>query len=74
MDWKLFVNPMPLHSDMVLWLLLPLCVSVAVVYKTVRTQDIRRLWHEILFLVIYMVAGLSALGLALWVIHTYWPS
>jgi len=69
----LFYNPMELHSGWMLWLLLPLLVGVAVVYKTVRAQEIRRLPLETLVLVGYMLGGLTALGAALWVIQQYWP-
>lgn len=71
--WTLFYNPIPFRSGSLLWLLLPLCATVAVVYKTVRTQDVRRLPVEILSLLGYMTAGLVALGAVLWVIQAYWP-
>ncbi len=69
----LFYRPMELHSGLLLWLLLPLLVGVAVVYKTVRTQEIRRLPLETLALVAYMLGGLTALGAALWLVQQYWP-
>ena len=67
----LFYHPMELHSGLLLWLLLPLLAGVAVVYKTVRTQEIRRLPLETL--VAYMLGGLAALGAALWLVQQYWP-
>lgn len=69
--WTLFYNPISLSSDNVLWLLIPLCTAVAVVYKTVRTKDLARLWREILALVLYMLGGLTLLAAGLWAIHTY---
>lgn len=69
----LFYHPMELHSGLLLWLLLPLLVGVAVVYKTVRTQDVRRLPLETLALVAYMLGGLATLGAVLWLIQAYWP-
>ena len=69
----LFVNPITIPIKYQLWLLLPLCAAVATVYKTIRVTDIRRLYIEILSLLAYMVAGLVALGVALWALHTYWP-
>ena len=69
----LFVNPVVIPVNYRLWLLLPLCAAVATVYKAIRVDDIRRLPIEILSLVAYMVAGLVALGGALWGIHTFWP-
>jgi hypothetical protein len=71
--WMLFHNPMTLHFESLLWLLLPLCASVAVVYRTVRIDDLRRLPRSIVELILYMVGGLVALGAALWLVHEYWP-
>ena len=72
--WTLFYHPMPLEADgWTLWLLLPLCVSVAIVYKVVRIQNVRRLPLEVLALMGYMAAGLTALGAALWVVQAYFP-
>ncbi|MDY6914417.1 MAG: hypothetical protein SVT52_08180 [Planctomycetota bacterium] len=72
--WKIFYNPMNLPvGGAMLWLLLPLCVSVAVVYKTVRTKKLSRLPLEILALLGYMCAGLLTLGAVLWIIREYWP-
>ena len=71
--WALFRNPVTLSFYSQIWLMLPLCASVAVVYKAVRTQDLRRLPLEILGAFLYILAGLGALGAALWLILAYWP-
>ena len=71
--WALFDNPTILTFDGLLWLVLPLCASVAVVYKTVRVEHLRRLHVEILVLIAYMVGGLAALGAGLWAVYEYWP-
>jgi len=73
MAWTPFYNPMPMSSATVLWLVLPLCASVAMVYKTVRTKDVRRLPWEVLWLFVYMVVGLIVLGVGLWLLMKYWP-
>ena len=69
----LFTNPITLSSSDILWLIAPLCLGVAIVYKTVRTENLRRLPAQVLGLMVYMAAGLAALGVALWALHTYWP-
>ncbi len=69
----IFVNPIVIPIEYQLWLLLPLCAAVATVYKTIRVTNVRRVHIEILSLLAYMVAGLVALGVALWAVHTYWP-
>jgi len=69
----LFDKPMLLHFHSLLWLLMPLCLAVAVIYKTVRTQDLSRLIREVVRLVIFMAGGLVCLGLVLWLVLEYWP-
>ena len=70
---QLFVHPQVLPFDMILWLVLPLCASVAVIYKTIRVHDLRQLPVQAGFLIILMLAGLLTLGAGLWAIHEYWP-
>ena len=72
--WTLFTNPITLSSDSQLWLLAPLCLGVAVIYKAVRVEDLRRLPLQVAgLLAVYMVGGLIALGVLLWLLHEYWP-
>ncbi|HUS90772.1 MAG TPA: hypothetical protein VM695_02940 [Phycisphaerae bacterium] len=71
--WTPFHNPMTLSFYHELWLLLPLCAAVGVVYKTIRIHDLRHLVREVIFLMLYMVFGLFALAVAIWLIHEYWP-
>jgi hypothetical protein len=70
--WMIFLNPMVLGFNTELWLLLPLCAAVAIVYKTIRVDDLRHLAREIVALIAYMVVGLVALSVVLWLIHEYW--
>ena len=70
---ELFVHPQVLPFDAILWLVLPLCASVAIVYKTIRVDDLRRLPVQAGILIIFMLGGLLALGAGLWAIHEYWP-
>lgn len=71
--WTLLHHPMTLSTHAQLWLLLPLLASVAIVYKTVRTDALGRLHIQVLSVIAYMVAGLTGLALALWLVHEYWP-
>ena len=73
MGWALFYNPMNLTFHGLLYLLVPLCLSVAVVYKTIRVKHLRRLPVAIAGLIGYMLVGLLALGAGLWAIQRYWP-
>ncbi len=69
MPATLFVNPMELPTGALLWLLLPLCAAVGIVYKTVRIDNLRRLPVSIGVLVVLMIVGLVALGVGLWLIQ-----
>ena len=70
----LFVKPMLLHFYSLLWPLMPLCISVAIIYKTVRIEKLSlRLASEIVRLTVYMAGGLACLGTVLWLITEYWP-
>jgi hypothetical protein len=64
--WTLFYNPILVPQPVVLWLILPMCLSVAIVYKTVRTGDLRKLPREVISLMVYMTGGLVLLGAVLW--------
>jgi EamA domain-containing membrane protein RarD len=59
----IFVNPVTLDGGMwTLLLVLPLCASVSVIYKTVRTNDVRRLPLQAVGVMAYISAGLVALA------------
>jgi len=70
---KIFTHPVVLPYHTLLWFLLPLCLGVAVIYKTIRTDDLRSLPKGILTLSAYMLFGLTALATGLWLIQSYWP-
>ena len=74
MTSTLFVNPIHLSPTSQLWLILPLFVTVAIIHKTMRTGNIRRLWRDVLVLVAYMAAGTVVLATVLWLVMTYWPN
>ena len=69
----IFTHPVVLPYHSLLWLLLPLCFGVAIIYKTIRIDDLRHLPKNILALSAYMLFGLAALGTGLWLIQSYWP-
>ena len=69
--WTIFTHPMALKSTSLLWLAIPLCASVAIAYKTVRTRNLRRLPLDVLMLVIYMVVGLAALCAGLYLLFSW---
>jgi len=69
----IFQHPVVLPYSSLLWLLLPLCFGVAVIYKTIRIDDLRYLPRAILILSLQILFGLAVLGTGLWLIQSYWP-
>ena len=51
-------------------LMLPLCLSIAVVYKTTRCEKLRDVPAAALILWMTIVAGMYAVGLGLWAVFT----
>ncbi len=49
-------------------LMLPLCLSIAVVYKTTRCDDLREVPVAALTLWVTIVLGLLAVGVGLWAV------
>ena len=74
MAWTLFVNPAPLPPSLILWLVIPLCFSVAVIHRTLRAERLTGLWLRIFRLTVQIVIGLGALAAVMWLILTFWPS
>ncbi len=70
---ELFVHPCVIPYHMTLLLLPPLCILVAIVYKTVRVRELRMLPKQAGILILYMLGGLFALGLGLWAIQEFMP-
>lgn len=66
----LFVHPVQMGQN-ALWLVLPLCAVVAVVYKAVRVQHVRQLPLQVLGLWAYILAGLTALSVAFYMLLEY---
>lgn len=67
----LFQNPVQLSSQ-TLWMVVPVCVAVAAVYKTLRTRALTRLPLEILLLSLYMLLGVAGLVAGFWLIVISW--
>lgn len=69
-DWRPFVNPIQMGRDS-LWLVVPLCIVLAVVYKTIRIRNLRRLPLQILSLWVYILVGLAVLAFAFYLLLEY---
>lgn len=63
--WTPFVNPIE-FAGQPLWLLPPIALAVAAVYKTIRVKYLADLPRAILLLTLYIVAGSAGLMFALY--------
>lgn len=64
----LFTTGIPLTGLQRLGLMLPLCLSIAVVYKTTRCEHLRQVPLTALALWVTIVIGMAAVGLGLWLL------
>lgn len=64
----LFVDAIPVSGHGRIGLILPLCLAIAVVYKTLRMEDLRKMPMSVLPLWITIVAGMYLTGVALWAV------
>ncbi len=71
--WTLFYHPMELPAWAQLWLILPLCIAVALVYKALRVKQLKALPRDLVLLLAYMAGGLVSLAVVLWAVSEYWP-
>ena len=62
----LFTTPIELTGIQRFLLMLPLCLSIAVVYKTTRCRHLRNVPVAALVLWITIVAGMYVVGFGLW--------
>ena len=65
----LLIHPMTLSRMQQMLLLLPLCLTVSVVYKTTKCQTLRELPLAALVSWITIVIGMYAVGIALWILY-----
>lgn len=65
--YRPFIDPIDAHR---LWflLLIPLALGVSIVYKAVRTDDLRTYWRQVLVMTVQIVVGIIALGAASYLI------
>lgn len=66
----IFKHPIQMGVNHI-WLVLPLCMVLAVVYKTIRVKYLRQLPLQILGLWAYIFVGLTALAVSFWLLVEY---
>lgn len=65
-----FIESIYLSSPQRLLLILPLCLSVAVVYKTTRCANLKDIPVASLLLWVTIVIGMYAVGIGLWLLFS----
>lgn len=66
----LFTSAIELGTGVRLLLMLPLCLSIAVVYKTTRVDELREMPAAALGLWVTIVLGMCAVGVGLWAVFS----
>lgn len=64
-----FVDPMTVNGFGRTLLLLPLCLSISIVYKTLRASSLTRVPLDGFILWITIVLGMYAVGVAMWLLY-----
>ncbi len=67
---SLFITAIDLTGRQRLLLMWPLCLAIAVVYKTLRCEHVRQVPSSAMVLWVTIVFGLYAVGLGLWGLYT----
>ena len=65
----LFVTPIALGCIWRLLLMLPLCLSISIVYKTTRCERLEDLPGAVVSLWITIVLGMFCVGVGFWIIY-----
>lgn len=66
----LFTTPVPLTGWQQLFLLLPLCLSVSIVYKLTKLEDLREVPVASVVTWATIVAGMFGVGFGLYLLHS----
>lgn len=65
----LFINPLELSGLQRLLLLLPICLSISIVYKTTRCSSLREVPLAAVALWATLVAGMIGVGVLMWLAY-----
>jgi hypothetical protein len=64
--YRPFKDPLPVWQDSRWpWLLLPLCIAVSIVYKSIRCKSMRQVPREAAAITLYIIVGMAAAALVL---------
>ncbi|HOA74064.1 MAG TPA: hypothetical protein PL151_04860 [Phycisphaerae bacterium] len=65
----IFTTPVPLTGWQQLFMLLPLCLAVSIVYKLTKMENLREVPAAALVTWVTIVAGMFAVGIGLYGLH-----
>ena len=65
--YRPFLDPLPVWRYWI-WLLIPLCAAVAIVYKCIRCRRVSRIPVEAAKTTAWILAGMATAAAVLWVI------
>ena len=66
LPYRPFLDPLPIWGNSAWpWLIVPLCVAVSVVYKSVRCKSMKSVPREAAGIAILILVGMAAAALAL---------
>ncbi len=60
-------EPLPV-ADYWLWLVFPVCLSISVVYKTIKVERVRDIFPAAAVLFGAMIGGLALVAIAIWLL------
>ncbi len=66
--YTLFITPLPVW-DYWVWLIIPLCTAVSVVYKTIKCQHVRQIPKEAAGITLWIIAAMIGVAAGVWIIY-----
>jgi hypothetical protein len=63
-SYRPFITPLPVW-DYWIWLLIPLCLGVSIVYKAIRVEHIRDVPRQALIITLWILGGMAAAAVVL---------
>jgi NAD/NADP transhydrogenase beta subunit len=67
--WLPFLNPVKLPRGAQLWMVLPLVLCVAVVYRATRARQVSEMPKATLITFVNIIVGMAAIAVAFYAVH-----
>ena len=69
LSWIPFLHPIRLPAGSRLWMLLPLVLCIAAVYRATRARSLRRMPRATLITSVNITVGMVAIAVAFYLVH-----